>query len=39
MKFNPEYLDACIEQGARTGEAGFEDVLLMCCGLGGHVGL
>lgn len=31
--FNQQYLQMCIEQGARTGDAGFADVLFMCCGL------
>lgn len=31
--FNQQYLQMCIEQGARTGDASFVDVLSMCCGL------
>lgn len=33
MKFNPAFMQSCIEQGAVTGEASFVDVLMMCCGL------
>lgn len=30
--FNQQYIQMCIEQGARTGDASFFDVLFMCCG-------
>ncbi len=31
--FRQDYIQMCIDQGQRCGDAGFADVIFMCCGL------